>query len=351
MTADNDIVERLRALSRCEHSDLSVGDEAAAEIVRLRGEADALHQCGIKYLGWLGVKDAENGLRKDMADPEMVDRPAPAMPNGVEGLMQLARNWCLAWGEWAHDADPGGAKENAAEAALRAALTTALAQQPAADGGFTAADMMDARQEGRKEAQQPAAHPDDAAVDAFAAAMKEKLAASRAKGRGGWNGDEPGMQQRLSDMLRTHVEKGDPRDVANFAMFLHQRGEAILPVQQPAPSAPVGATLTNPWTGEPRDYRDVNSDPAGVLCVEPGAPLKAAPDPEGLTVKQAWWAGYRAGKSLPPETPRNAALAQQPAARRQYYSKVNGCPANGAHEPGCICWRVLTTQPGGSDNE
>ncbi len=32
MTADNDIVERLRALSRCEHSDLSVGDEAAAEV-------------------------------------------------------------------------------------------------------------------------------------------------------------------------------------------------------------------------------------------------------------------------------------------------------------------------------
>ena len=53
-------------------------------------------------------------------------------PVGVEGLMQLARNWCLTWGEWAHDADPGGAKENAAETALRAALTTALAQQPAA---------------------------------------------------------------------------------------------------------------------------------------------------------------------------------------------------------------------------
>ena len=58
--------------------------------------------------------------------------PAPAMLNGVEGLMQLARNWCLAWGEWAHDADPGCAKENAAEAALRAALTQALSQQPAA---------------------------------------------------------------------------------------------------------------------------------------------------------------------------------------------------------------------------
>ena len=56
----------------------------------------------------------------------------PSAPVGVEGLMQLARNWCLTWGEWAHDADPGGAKENAAETALRAALTTALAQQPAA---------------------------------------------------------------------------------------------------------------------------------------------------------------------------------------------------------------------------
>lgn len=56
----------------------------------------------------------------------------PSAPVGVEGLMQLARNWCLAWGEWAHDADPGCAKENAAEAELRAVLTTALAQQPAA---------------------------------------------------------------------------------------------------------------------------------------------------------------------------------------------------------------------------
>lgn len=46
--------------------------------------------------------------------------------------MQLAREWCLSWGEWAHDADPGCAKENAAEAALRAALTQALSQQPAA---------------------------------------------------------------------------------------------------------------------------------------------------------------------------------------------------------------------------
>mgnify|MGYP000629703460 CR=1 FL=1 len=75
-----------------------------------------------------------------------------------------------------------------------------------------------------------AVHPDDLAVDAFAAAMKAKLAEARAKGRGGWNGDEPGMQQRLSNMLRDHIEKGDPRDVANFCMFLHQRGEGISPM-------------------------------------------------------------------------------------------------------------------------
>ena len=84
--------------------------------------------------------------------------------------------------------------------------------------------------------------------------------------------------------------------------------------QAAAPSAPVRATLSNPWTGKPRDYRDVDSDPEGVLCVEPGATLKAATGVEGLTTKEAWWAGYRAGKGLPADTPRQEALAQQPAA-------------------------------------
>lgn len=76
-----------------------------------------------------------------------------------------------------------------------------------------------------------AKHLDDAAVDRFAVAMKNKLAAARAKGRGGWDGSECNSQ-RLSDMLRAHVEKGDPRDVANFCMFLHERGEAIQPAKE-----------------------------------------------------------------------------------------------------------------------
>lgn len=69
-----------------------------------------------------------------------------------------------------------------------------------------------------------APHPDDEAVDRFAAAMKEKLAESRAKGRGGWQQCDP---VELSIMLREHVEKGDPRDVANFCMFLWHHGKPI----------------------------------------------------------------------------------------------------------------------------
>lgn len=35
--------------------------------------------------------------------------------------------------------------------------------------------------------------------------------------------------------------------------------------------------LFNPYTGRPRDPRDIASDPAGVLMVDPDEPLKAAP--------------------------------------------------------------------------
>lgn len=73
-----------------------------------------------------------------------------------------------------------------------------------------------------------AAHPDDAAVDRFAAAMKAKLAGARAKGRSGWDGPECDAGT-LSRMLREHVDKGDPRDVANFCCFLWNRGERIAP--------------------------------------------------------------------------------------------------------------------------
>lgn len=71
---------------------------------------------------------------------------------------------------------------------------------------------------------QAAQHPDDAAVDAFAVAMKAKLARSREKGRHGW---QTCSAQRLSAMLYEHLYKADPVDVANFSMMLHQNGQYI----------------------------------------------------------------------------------------------------------------------------
>lgn len=47
-------------------------------------------------------------------------------------------------------------------------------------------------------------------------------------------------------------------------------------------ATPQTAQLTNPHTGTPRDYRDVESDPAGVLIQEPGAPLYAAQKPQAF---------------------------------------------------------------------
>lgn len=71
-------------------------------------------------------------------------------------------------------------------------------------------------------------------IDDFALVMKEKMARSRAKGRGGWERDEECTAEKLSALLRAHVTKGDPVDVANFCMMLHQRGESIVtaPLEQ-----------------------------------------------------------------------------------------------------------------------
>jgi len=77
-------------------------------------------------------------------------------------------------------------------------------------------------------------HPDDVAVDRFAAAMKAKLAKKRLEGRGGWQDKAQCSAVLLSDLLREHVAKGDPLDVGNLAMMLHQRGESIAPTSAPA---------------------------------------------------------------------------------------------------------------------
>ena len=70
-------------------------------------------------------------------------------------------------------------------------------------------------------------HPDDMAVDRFAAAMKIKLAAAREKGRSGWDDPAACQVEHLAELLVSHVGKGNYgnfEDIANLAMMLHQRG-------------------------------------------------------------------------------------------------------------------------------
>jgi hypothetical protein len=73
--------------------------------------------------------------------------------------------------------------------------------------------------------QEPVAHPDEVAIDRFAAAMKAKMAKQRAKGYGGWEDKADCPASRLQQMLVDHIAKGDPVDVANFTMMLWNRGE------------------------------------------------------------------------------------------------------------------------------
>lgn len=124
---------------------------------------------------------------------------------------------------------------------------THSAAEPARDflASFTEADLEEATPEqmrnafrlARKMGDAPDPHYDDLAVDRFAAAMKAKLAKKRQDGRGGWSDPEQCSQQFLSDLLRSHIEKGDPVDVGNFAMMLHQRGETVAPAPDPVGEA------------------------------------------------------------------------------------------------------------------
>lgn len=90
-----------------------------------------------------------------------------------------------------------------------------------------------------------APHPDDVAVDRFAVAMKGKMAASRAKGRGGWDDPDQCTASDLRGMLAEHLRKGDPVDVGNFAMMLWNRAESTAA----APVAP-SADVKNPTDAE-----------------------------------------------------------------------------------------------------
>lgn len=77
-------------------------------------------------------------------------------------------------------------------------------------------------------------HPDDDAVDRFAAAMKAKLAKKRAEGYGGWSDPGACTVQFLAEQLIAHLAKGDPVDIGNFAMMLFNRYGGCFALQEAA---------------------------------------------------------------------------------------------------------------------
>lgn len=78
----------------------------------------------------------------------------------------------------------------------------------------------------------PEPHPDDIAVDSFAAAMKLKMSIQRSKGYGGWDDESQCPVERLQQMLVEHIAKGDQVDVGNFAMMLFSRNAlTFMPAQ------------------------------------------------------------------------------------------------------------------------
>ena len=87
------------------------------------------------------------------------------------------------------------------------------------------------------EPQAIAPHIDDVGVDRLAAAMKAKLAEKRAEGYGGWNDPDECPPGRLAQLLHDHLSKGDPLDIANFAMMLWNRGESCA-TRGPVPPSP-----------------------------------------------------------------------------------------------------------------
>ncbi|MCR4331889.1 MAG: hypothetical protein NUV34_04180 [Sulfuricaulis sp.] len=64
---------------------------------------------------------------------------------------------------------------------------------------------------------------DDNGVGRFAFTMQKKLEEKRAQGRNGWNRPAECSIERLQKLLLKATLKGDPVDIANFAMMIWNR--------------------------------------------------------------------------------------------------------------------------------
>lgn len=66
-------------------------------------------------------------------------------------------------------------------------------------------------------------HPDDIAVDKFAAAIKTEMAAQRSKGRGGWDDPAQCHTQELAASMIRQIDNGEIIKVSAYAMMLFNR--------------------------------------------------------------------------------------------------------------------------------
>lgn len=69
-----------------------------------------------------------------------------------------------------------------------------------------------------------AQHFDNACVDLFAKAIKDRLAEKRAQGRGGWHDPTRCSVEHLLELLMGQIGKGDVVNIAAYCMMIHQRG-------------------------------------------------------------------------------------------------------------------------------
>lgn len=98
---------------------------------------------------------------------------------------------------------------------------------------------------------------DETGIHRFARAMSAKMAAGRKKGRGGWENPEEVSPEELAKQLVEQVAKGDPVDIANYCMFLHQR------VPNFAPGIIREAMAKHVWAETTRQLQELRANEKG----------------------------------------------------------------------------------------
>lgn len=205
--------ERLRAIIDMTEADATIDEvsDMATELLERRSSSIDVERVKVKALEW-----DDDQWPRDAASLGMLYRIYGGRPAGNFKLLYPDKS--EAFFDTIADA------KAAAQADFETRILSALSTPPLA-------------------VQDGEAHPDDLAVDRFAAAMKAKLAKKRAQGRSGWEDKEACEQAFLSSLLHGHVIKGDPVDVANLAMMLHHRGETILQTPNSAEFDPLGSSF------------------------------------------------------------------------------------------------------------